>query len=304
MLDALSSAALISERMPAQVFRTQYDRFRFLEFARFPNSEFWTLLRQLMEASLDSKTNVVVLEPEPETYFYKQFGHFGALEIPANGSWDRYRAEMQSCPPSSPADSLEVNSSVLVWFPPSLRWLIWGERVPEIMVLAYSRGFVGPSEQSLAKTDIYLLTAADALDISSPAWSDRNARRRFARELMDNYGGRRPWVDDAPERAIAIARGVLAGELGVIESCRTLSSARWEFGSDMKDQFSAFVAIDSETDDLPVGAVRDLWNSDALALKDLEISRYEQLYRTQVLEACSALIERLRSNQDQRKSST
>jgi len=179
MLDALSSAALTVERMPAHVFRDQYDRFLFLEFDRFPNPEFLALLRRLMEASLDSKANLVVLEPDPETYFYRHFGCFGALEIPADESWDGYRAEMQNGPPSSPVDSLAVNSFVLAWFPPSLRWLIWGERSSEIMVLAYRRGFDGPSEQSLGETGIDLLTAEDALDISSSAWSDRSARRQL-----------------------------------------------------------------------------------------------------------------------------
>jgi hypothetical protein len=290
--------------MPAQVFRVQYDRFRFLEFDRFPNPEFLALLRQLMEASLDSKANLLVLEPDPETYFYKHFGCFGALEIQANESWDRYRAEIWDGPPSSPADSLAANSFLLVWFPPSLRWLIWGERNPEVMVLAYSRGFDGPSEHSLAETGIDLLTAEDALDISSSAWSDRSARRQFARELIDNYGGGRPWVDDAPERAIAIARRILAGELGVIEGCRALSSMRWEFGADMTDQFSTFVAIDSETADLPLGPVRDLWEVGALVRKDLEIHRCEQLYRIQALEACRVLVEDLLSNHGQRKANS
>jgi hypothetical protein len=77
MLDALSSAALTVKRMPAQVFRSQYDRFRFLEFDRFPNPEFLALLRRLMEASRDSKTNLVVLEPDPETYFYKNSAILG-----------------------------------------------------------------------------------------------------------------------------------------------------------------------------------------------------------------------------------
>src|SRR6185437_7564690 len=239
-------------------FRDEFDRFLFLEFDRFLNSEFLVLLRRLMEASLDLKANLVVLEPDPETYFYKHFGYFGALEIQADESWDGYRAEMQNGPPSSPVDSLAENSFVLAWFPPSLRWLIWGERSPEIMVLAYRQDFNGPSEHSLRETGVSLLTAEDALDISSSAWSDRSGRRQFAREFMDNYAGGRPWVDDAPERAIAIARRVLAGEIGVIEGSRALSLMRREFGTDLKEQFSPFIAIDSETGDLPVGAARDL----------------------------------------------
>ena len=100
-------------------------------------------------------------------------------------------------------------------------------------------------------------------------------------------------MDDAPERAIAIARRMVGGELGVIEGCRTLSSMRWELEAEMADQFLPFVAIDSETDDLPIGAVRDLWDLDALARKDQQFRRYEQIYRTQAIEACLVLIKHL-----------
>src|SRR5262249_31185803 len=94
MFDALSSAALTAERLPAQVFGPQYDRFRFLEFALFPNPEFLTLLKRLMESSRDIQTNLIVLEPDPEAYFYKNFGNFAALEIGADESWENYRAQM------------------------------------------------------------------------------------------------------------------------------------------------------------------------------------------------------------------
>jgi hypothetical protein len=62
------------------------------------------------------------------------------------------------------------------------------------------------------------------------------------------------WMD-----AIAVARQIVAGELGVIEGRRELSSMRWEFGAEMTELFLPFVAIDNETDDLPIGAVRELW---------------------------------------------
>lgn len=161
------------------------------------------------------------------------------------------------------------------------------------MVLAYIRGFAGPSEQSLGQTGMDLLSAEDALDITSSAWSDRSGRREFARKLMDNYGHGRAWVDDAPARAVAVARQIVAGELGAIEGCRELSSMRWEFGAEMTELFLPFVAIDSETDHLPIGAVRELWQRDALARKDQEIHRFEQVQRTQTLEACLMLIRHL-----------
>jgi hypothetical protein len=136
-------------------------------------------------------------------------------------------------------------------------------------------------------------TAEDALDISSPAWSDRAARARFARELMDSYGDGRPWVDDAPARALAIAHGMLTRETGIIEGSRALSLPRHEFQTEAAVLFSPFVAIESETDDLPIGPVRQEWNPHVLARRDIEISRCEDLFRPQALEACRQLVERL-----------
>jgi hypothetical protein len=51
--------------------------------------------------------------------------------------------------------------------------------------------------------------------------------------------------------------------------------------------------IDSETDDLPVGIVREQWHPDALQQKEAEIARCEKLYGSQVREICERLRERL-----------
>jgi hypothetical protein len=63
----------------------------------------------------------------------------------------------------------------------------------------------------------------------------------------------------------------------------------------MQDVFIPFVGIDSETDHLPVGAVRAEWDAEALATKDVEIRQCEDHYRPYALEACRRLIDRLRS---------
>jgi hypothetical protein len=47
--------------------------------------------------------------------------------------------------------------------------------------------------------------------------------------------------------------------------------------------------MESETDDLPVGSVRELWAAVALGEKDKEIKRAEELYRVQFLEPCKRI---------------
>ena len=90
--------------------------------------------------------------------------------------------------------------------------------------------------------------------------------------------------------ARAFARKLIAGETGVIEASRALSSLRYEFDAPQDDLFLPFVAIDSETSELPIGSVRREWARDALALRDIEIARCERLYHVRAIEACRKLM--------------
>lgn len=292
----LDRAMLSSGRMPAKVFRPAYGRFQFLEFDLFDSNEFWAMLQKLMERSQDDRVNLMVLDPDPEGYFYSHFGHFAAAEFSKDVSAERYRAVLATAPKLSAADALNSNTEVLVWFPPSLRWVVWGERSPEILVLGAEKEFDGLPAQMIEEAGMCPLSVEDALDISAPAWHDRAARERFAHALMANYshGGYRP--DPPTVRALQVAGQLIAGEIGVIEACRELSALRYSFGSEYEEHFLPFVGIDSETDDLPIGPVRREWSAEALARKDIEIARCEQLYRNPALDACHTLIERLQRN--------
>jgi len=275
------------------VFQPNYVRFQFLDFDSFCSDKFWAMLQRFMEQSQDERASFVVLDPDPEHYFYRNFGRFGAMEFSREASAADYRRAIQAGPASSAADALSTNSEVLVWLPPSLRWVVWGERSPRTMVLACEAGFQGISAATVSSAGMCLLPIEDALDIGAPGWSVRSERQRFAEDLARNYAGGRNQSDRAVARALEAAGKLIGGELGVIEACRTLSSLRHDFGAGFEDHFMTFVGIDSETDDLPVGPVRREWAPAALALKDVEIERCEQLYRPRAIEACQRLIGRL-----------
>jgi len=68
---------------------------------------------------------------------------------------------------------------------------------------------------------------------------------------------------------VETARAMLAGETSYIIGARTLDSLRHKISGIEEDaDFMVFVAIASETDGLPVGAVREHW--DPLALDELQ----------------------------------
>lgn len=294
ILDRLRSATDISSRLPSNVFGPRYAHHQFLEFDRILSNEFWAMLQLLMAASADSVVNLVVLDPDPEAYFYQHFGRFGALELPRGFSADQYLTAVNTGPESSPVDAPGTNSFVLVWEPPSARWLIWAERDTQTMILAYEYGFDGPSASVLAESGMYVLTVEDALDISSTAWSDREAQSTFARELLKQYGDGQPWNDRNVVRALDIAHRLIDGALGTIEASRAMASLSGQLDG-LEDVFLTFKGIDSETDNLPIGPVRAEWHPKALEPKDVEIRRYERLYGPSAVEACTKLIEHFRT---------
>ena len=56
--------------------------------------------------------------------------------------------------------------------------------------------------------------------------------------------------------------------------------------------FMAFVAIDSETDDLPIGDVRKYWSKEALDKLDPEIKKAEEWAKNFGLKECESLVRR------------
>jgi hypothetical protein len=95
-------------------------------------------------------------------------------------------------------------------------------------------------------------------------------------------------------RASDIAQAVLDGQTTVLEAARELFPlALTDAIADVEDR-RLIIAIESETDDLPVGEVRKLWARYALKTKDTEIAHFEELYRPKFLEACKRIAGHLR----------
>jgi hypothetical protein len=93
-------------------------------------------------------------------------------------------------------------------------------------------------------------------------------------------------------KIVTAAQTILPGELGVIAGARQLCSLGHQVGAHDDADFTFFVAIDSETDHLPIGEVRQHWNREALRAKDTEIASFESFYREQAFEICRRLIEK------------
>ena len=103
-----------------------------------------------------------------------------------------------------------------------------------------------------------------------------------------------PAADTKEQKVAQIARDILDGRIGIIEGAREIRRfCGGHLGFDERDpDLNTFVAIASETDDLPIGDVRQHWAPAALAQKDAEITRCEAIYREAAFKAASHLIAR------------
>jgi len=90
--------------------------------------------------------------------------------------------------------------------------------------------------------------------------------------------------------AHATAEAVLRGEISILEAARVLASTLRE--TDLADTKTHlfFVGVSSESDDLPIGAVRKYWSPESLKRKDQEIAAYESRIREQFMSACRRVI--------------
>lgn len=100
------------------------------------------------------------------------------------------------------------------------------------------------------------------------------------------------YVATRRRRAYAVADAVIRGEMGAVEGSRVLSRMQNELdlGKVETDLMLTFIGVDSETDDLPLGDERDLWNPQALSEKDADLQAYQAKVQEPVRKACSRLI--------------
>jgi hypothetical protein len=99
-------------------------------------------------------------------------------------------------------------------------------------------------------------------------------------------------VDEQRREMVRVAHGILDGSIGIVVGARQLTRLRFPSRAENDSDILVFVGIDSQTDHLPLGDVRRLWNIDVLKVKDDELQAYEARVRERAFGACKSLIAR------------
>jgi hypothetical protein len=95
-------------------------------------------------------------------------------------------------------------------------------------------------------------------------------------------------------KAQQITRAVVNGQMGAVEAAFALLPILHQYPElASQDDRNFVVAVGSETDDLPLGPVRELWDANALIEKDREIARCDELWGDRFRATCERILSRL-----------
>lgn len=148
----IENSYAVNQKFPNQVFVQRFHSFLFEEFDWTMTPEFWTkAIQPLMAISQDTHLLVAVLDPDPTSYFYREFSHYNLIKFPIDISGDDYWKSLETGPKNSPADAILFNSEIVVWLPLSTKWAVWGSRSYGIGVLAFADDAVKASASTITK---------------------------------------------------------------------------------------------------------------------------------------------------------
>jgi hypothetical protein len=116
---------------------------------------------------------------------------------------------------------------------------------------------------------------------------------KYQLSLMSEHITNESYVANIRAEVVDVARRMLSGELEYLDGARRLAGLRHEAAVREDDpDFMAFVAIDSETDEFPIGRVRSEWPDDVLQKLQPEIDEATAWARQFGDAACESLIRR------------
>lgn len=93
------------------------------------------------------------------------------------------------------------------------------------------------------------------------------------------------------------AKTFLAGNAGAAETCLAISRGIYHDSTFLSDEDRRLLkAVGSETDDLPVGKLRDNWHPQFLPAKLEQLARYEATIEEDVKGLCERLLKAMKSS--------
>ena len=185
--DLLNRCFELEARLPGQVLQRVPQAHAFFEFDEVFSETFWNAMKGLLSHYGDDTVIFSVVEPDPESYFYKEFGYYPAMELSRAVRGDQYLSLFSFVPDDSPADALLHNSQALVFLSQSGGMAIWADRDLELGLLALYDGS-GVQAPNILPESVQWFDVHRAIEVISPAFTGGRVPGQVHDELMAHYG--------------------------------------------------------------------------------------------------------------------
>ncbi len=178
---------LLEAALPGAVLRHRPRTHTFFEFDEVFRESFWDVMYILAAQSGDDTVVFSVIDPDPEEYFYREFGYFPAAEAPVGFDTSRIIDVLCSAPDDSPADSLMHNSHTIAIASSFGGMVAWADRSLGLGLLAlFDRPEMGVGQrlpEGFPFADVHR-----AIEIIRPAFVGSRVPDLIRNELLRNYG--------------------------------------------------------------------------------------------------------------------
>ncbi|MEV4096179.1 hypothetical protein [Streptosporangium saharense] len=174
-------------RLPNQVFKKDMGDSLFCEFDAVLAPYFWPAICAMARWHGDKHIELLVLEPDCDTFFLLDGGIYPAMSLSVEADKDDYWAVIGHEPNGGKIGSLSLSSNVITITGASGKWGCWGERDPEVAIF---QGFPNGTVRDEWREEFGpFLEVAGALESYLPlTFAGWTVPDEYAATLTANYG--------------------------------------------------------------------------------------------------------------------
>jgi len=171
---------------PNNVFTESFDNLKLIYFDQMLTPDFCLLLSALANWAGDTEITMLIYEPDPVTFYFDYFKHYGSLRF-NHPSLGKTYSEVLNTPPNNPEPFLYC-ADIISWVGTSGRWCFFGDRNFEIGIgIIRSEQKFWPVQETIIYKPIESLNIDEALDIMSLNFKKQTIPKEFISEFRKNY---------------------------------------------------------------------------------------------------------------------
>ncbi|MBK7706134.1 MAG: hypothetical protein IPJ30_10215 [Acidobacteria bacterium] len=176
-------------QLPEQVFNSEISGYLFFHFDEIFTGDFFERMKSFLKASNEEKLTLAVLKPDPENYFFRNFGKYPVVECSVKDTSDAYLAGIEETPNDSPADALVYNSDIVILYSENLKWAIYADRNFELGIIGFKEDSLKNVFISIFGSDFVLNVKEAITEVLSLVYShqDDGVPQEIANQLANSY---------------------------------------------------------------------------------------------------------------------